>query len=29
MNYETGPKLAYLQPSGSLMKIERNLKEVL
>jgi len=29
MNYETGPKLAYLQPSGSLMKTERNLKEIL
>lgn len=29
MNYEKGPKLAYLQPSGSLMKTERNLKEVL
>lgn len=29
MNYETGPKLAYLQPSGSLLKTERNLKEVL
>lgn len=29
MNYETGPKLAYLQPSASLMKTERNLKEVL
>ena len=29
MNYETVPKLAYLQPSGSLMKTERNLKEVL
>ena len=29
MNYETGPKLAYLQPSGSLMNTERNLKEVL
>ena len=29
MNYETGPKLAYLQPGGSLMKTERNLKEIL
>jgi len=29
MNYETGSKLAYLQPSGSLMKTEPNLKEVL
>ena len=29
MNYETGPKLAYLQPSGSLLKTERNLKEIL
>lgn len=29
MNYEMGPKLAYLQPGGSLMKTERNLKEVL
>lgn len=29
MNYETGPKLAYLQLSGSLMKTERNLKEIL
>ncbi len=29
MDYETGPKLAYLQPGGSLMETERNLKEVL